>query len=148
MANSPLDDVTVVGVTAIVPSLVNVTAFVVVAPTPTSPKSVPVVVRLGPSAYTWTLALVPPAADPGLARNTTSRPAPAMAGALKPPVATGDAVLRGTAGFAVVKVLMAPLAIVTATAVPSGERDGSMAPAVTSDGVARFTETKTPSPVA
>ena len=39
---------TAVGVMGTVPSLVNVTAFVVVVPTPTSPKSVAAALRLGP----------------------------------------------------------------------------------------------------
>ena len=51
MANSPaFDDVTDVGVMVAVPSLVNVTALVVVVPTPTSPKLVGEVLRPGPKA--------------------------------------------------------------------------------------------------
>src|SRR5258708_39191105 len=131
---------------ATVPSLVNVIAFVVVVPTPTSPKVVAPGVRLGPRPYTWTLVLLPPAAEPGLARNTICRPPSAATGPLKPPAVTGAAVLRSTAGVAVVKTFNELAFIFTAPALPSGANDGSSALPVTAVGAAPLTDTLTAGP--
>src|SRR4051812_18200292 len=50
MANSVLDDVTALGVTAVGASFVKATSFVVAVPTPTSPKLVAPALRPGPRA--------------------------------------------------------------------------------------------------